>query len=87
MEAVGIVPRFFFHTADGERNFDQEGVELADNAAARKAAIRFAGALMHDQPEGLWDGHDSRGEGTNQAGELLFTIVMLSIDAPASGQA
>lgn len=81
------MPRFFFHTADGERDLDKEGIELADNAAARKEAIRFAGALMHDQPDVLWDGRDYRGEVTNTANDLLFTIVMLSIDAPASGRA
>lgn len=81
------MPRFFFHTADGERDLDQEGTELADNATARKEAIRFAGAIMHEQPEVLWDGRDYRVEVTNKAGELLFTIIMLSIDAPASGQA
>jgi hypothetical protein len=50
-------------------------------------AIRFAGAVMHDEPDVLWDGRDYRVEVTNEADDLLFTIVMLSIDAPASHQA
>ena len=81
------MPSYFFHTADGTRDLDREGTQLPDNAAARKEAIKFAGALMHDQPDILWDGRDYRVEVTNRAGDLLFTIVMLSIDAPASGQA
>ena len=81
------MPSYFFHTADGERVLDREGVDLADNATARKEAIKFAGAIMHDQPDVLWDGRDYRVEVTNQADDLLFTIVMLSIDAPASGEA
>lgn len=81
------MPRYFFHTVDGGRDRDQEGTELSDNAAARKAAIRFAGAVLHDEPDVLWDGRDYRVEVTNEAGDLLFTIVMLSIDAPASHQA
>ena len=81
------MPTYFFHTADGDRDLDKEGTELPDNAAARKAAIKFAGAVMHDDPDVLWDGHDYRVEVTNQTGDLLFTVIMLSIDAPASGQA
>ena len=80
------MPSYFFHTADGTRDLDREGVELADDAAARKEAIRFAGAVMHDQPEVLWDGRDYRVEVTNTSGDLLFTIVMLSIDAPAAAE-
>ncbi|WP_120251137.1 DUF6894 family protein [Sphingobium limneticum] len=81
------MPRYFFHTVDGGRDFDQEGTELPNDAAARKAAIRFAGAVMHDEPDVLWDGRDYRVEVTNETGALLFTIVMLSIDAPASNRA
>lgn len=47
------MPRYFFHTVDGGRDFDQEGTELPNDAAARKAAIRFAGAVMHDEPDVL----------------------------------
>ncbi|WP_037492168.1 DUF6894 family protein [Sphingobium indicum] len=81
------MPRYFFHTVDGGRDVDQEGTELPNDAAARKAAIRFAGAVMHDEPDVLWDGRDYRVEVTNETGALLFTIVMLSIDAPASNRA
>ncbi|CCW19756.1 hypothetical protein EBBID32_41260 [Sphingobium indicum BiD32] len=42
---------------------------------------------MHDEPDVLWDGRDYRVEVTNETGALLFTIVMLSIDAPASNRA
>lgn len=81
------MPRYFFHTVEGGRDSDQEGTELPNDAAARKAAIRFAGAVMHDEPDVLWDGRDYRVEVTNETGALLFTIVMLSIDAPASNRA
>ena len=80
------MPRYFFHTADGSRDLDREGFDCADDGAARKQAIRYAGEVMRDEPQVLWDGRDFRVEVMNEAEDLLFTVVMISIDAPASGQ-
>lgn len=76
------MPHYYFHTADGTRDVDRTGVELVDDAAARREAIRFGGAVMNEQPDVLWDGKDFRVEVTNEAGDLLFTIIMLAVDAP-----
>jgi hypothetical protein len=47
------VPRFYFHVFDGAPCIDEEGVELADLAAARQAAVAGARSIMgHD----LFDG-------------------------------
>ena len=78
------MPRYFFHTADGSRQRADEGTELRDQHAARTEAVRFAGALMADRPDMIWDGHDFRVEVTDEARHLLFTIIMLGVDAPAS---
>lgn len=78
------MPRYFFHTADGSRQRDEEGTELRDQQAARTEAVRFAGALMGDRPDMLWDGHDFRVEVTDEAKHLLFTVITLVVDAPAS---
>lgn len=80
------MPRYFFHTADGSRDLDREGIDCADDGAARKQAIRYAGEVMRDEPQVLWDDHDFRVEVMNEAEDLLFTVVMISIDAPASGR-
>lgn len=76
------MPHYFFHTADGTHDIDREGVELADDTAARAEAIRFAGAVMRDDPQELWDGMDFRVEVTGEDKRLLFTIIMLAVDAP-----
>ncbi len=76
------MPRYYFHTADGTRDWDPDGVELADQGAARKEAIRFAGAVMTDEPDVLWDGRDFRVEVTNEQRHLLFTIITLAVDSP-----
>jgi hypothetical protein len=43
------VPRFFFHVYDDIVLRDEEGIELADAAAARAAALAGARAMMCDQ--------------------------------------
>jgi hypothetical protein len=48
------MPRFYFDIADGERDTDDEGVELADVETARAEAIKFAGEFISNQP-GLLD--------------------------------
>ena len=81
------MPHFYFHTADGGRDRDRRGMDLADQGAARREAIRFAGAVINDEPDVLWDGRDFRVEVTDEAGDLLFTIITLAVDAPASDRA
>ena len=78
------MPHFYFHTADGGRDLDRQGMDLADQGAARKEAIRFAGAVINHEPDVLWDGRDFRVEVTDEAGNLLFTVITLAVDAPAS---
>jgi hypothetical protein len=80
------MPRYFFSTANGERDIDKDGMELADPTAARIAAIRHAGAIMENEPEVLWDGGDFRVEVTDDCGLLLFTIITLAVDAPADSK-
>ncbi len=77
------MPRYFFHTADGSRERDSEGTELADHYAARVEAIRLTGAIMKESPDVLWDGHEFRVEVMDETDTLLFTIVTLAVDTPA----
>lgn len=77
---------YYFNTADGGRERDKTGVHLRDDAAARKQAIRFAGEVMESEPDVLWDGREFRVEVMNAHNELLFTVITLAVDAPASGK-
>ena len=76
------MPRFFFNTADGSRDVDTVGVELADQATARKQAVRFAGEVMNDDPTVLWDGCDFNVEVVDEQGELLFVVSTHVVDTP-----
>ena len=75
------MPRYFFHTADGTHQRDYDGSELPNVSSARKEAIRFAGALLNENPELLWDGHDFRVNVTDAAGKLVVAVIMLAVDA------
>ena len=76
------MPRYFFHSADGARSWDEAGVELEDDQAARIEAIRLTGAILKDEPHVLQNGHDFRVEVTDSIRRLLFTIIALAVDAP-----
>ena len=45
--------RYFFDTADGDNDFDDTGVELGGDREAIDQAVRFAGSMIHDQPDVL----------------------------------
>lgn len=47
------MPRYFFHSANGKRQFDAEGLELSGVRAAEIEAVRFLGDLLSEQPDTL----------------------------------
>lgn len=81
------VIRYFFHTADGSRERDTEGVALASLHDARVEAIKFAGDRIAEQPDMLADGRPFRVEVTNEHGLQLFTVVTFAIDSTVVGDA
>ena len=76
------MPRYHFHCADGHREPDLEGTELADDEAAQHTAIAFAGEVLKYDPKDLWQKGQWRVEVTDAQGALLFTVITLAVDAP-----
>ncbi len=76
--------RYFFHVIDGGYTRDNVGIELHGLRAARVEAFRLAGLLLADMPELIEVHRDFRMEVTDYANKLLFTIVMMGVDAPVS---
>ena len=76
------MPRYFFHCADGLREPDTEGTELANDDLARQMAVSFAGEVLKERPELVWSRGMWRVEVTNEDNALLFTLITLAIDAP-----
>ena len=81
------MPRYFFNRSDGYFERDVEGTELKDVHAARIEAVTFAGASLKDDPAKVWTGQDFRVEVTDESGLILFTVIVLGIDSPATSLA
>ena len=78
------MPRFFFHHTDGVFDPDNEGTELPDLETARVEAVRFAAELVRARPHEVWSGDTFRIEVSDEADMLLYTVVILGLDAPAA---
>ena len=73
---VEQVPRYHFHIEDGLRLSDEDGTELADGAAARKAAAELVGMVLRDDPGSFWEADAWRLVVTNERREILFCLTI-----------
>ena len=48
------LPHFYFHTENGERFADEDGVELADEDAARAEAVKVMGEILLHRAPTFW---------------------------------
>ena len=78
--------RFFFNEIEGEFKPDDQGVELASLDDARLEAVRYAAEVLRDRPSIVWEGDEYRIEVTNAEHLLLFTLIVVGLDAPAGGR-
>jgi hypothetical protein len=75
------VPRFFFHIDDHIHEIDEEGQDLSSAAEARVQAIIFAGSLLRDEPNLVWDGHQFEVRVTDEAGKPVTAVRVSAVDA------
>ncbi len=68
------MPRFYFHVHDGRDVPDPYGVELPDQEAARREAIRAAGEMLRDWSGKLPIGSEWRMNVTDGAGHPVLTL-------------
>lgn len=78
------MPRYFFHIHGGASYIDEDGMELPDLPAARRMATKTAGAMLHDDPEQLWDGHPWRMVVTLGQGVICFVLRFSVEPAPVA---
>lgn len=78
------MPRYHFNVHDGTSVPDDEGMELPSLKSARSEAVKLAGALLTDQYETFWNGHEWHMEVTDSEGTVLFTLTFFSTEAPAA---
>lgn len=75
--------RYFFNQLNGVLKADDVGMDFATVREARIEAVRYASEVMRDHPTLIWTGQDFRIEVTNADKLLLFTVVVVGVDAPA----
>ena len=76
--------RYFFNQMDGEVNLDDEGVDFDSFGEARLEAVRYAASVLRDHPTLIWTGQDFRVEVTDTNKLILFTVIVVGVDAPAA---
>jgi phage terminase large subunit-like protein len=74
---------YFFNIAGAAYDPDVEGFELASMGEARLMAAKHAGELLRDRPGLVWQGEELRVEVTDSNQLVLFTVIVLGVDAPA----
>ena len=76
--------RYFFNQLNGELKIDDDGMDFPSIRDARIEAVRYAGEVIKDHPTLVWSGEDFRIEVTDENALLLFTVVVVGVDAPAA---
>lgn len=80
------VARYFFHLTHPRRVKDEEGLELPDAITARREAVGYAGAMLRDEPELVWDGQELRVQVEREDGRHICTVVILAVNGPVLDQ-
>jgi hypothetical protein len=73
---------YFFNLAGAVYDPDVAGTEFPTLAHARVEAAKHAGELLRDKPEIVWKGEELRVEVTDSDQLVLFTVIVLGVDAP-----
>jgi hypothetical protein len=74
----------FFNLAGAIYDPDVEGIEIGSIVDARLEAVRFIGEFIRDRPDLVWAGEEVRVEVTDANQLILFTVIVLGVDAPAT---
>jgi hypothetical protein len=77
----------FFNLAGAVYDPDVEGFEVATIDQARVLAAKHVAEVISDRPEIVWAGEEVRLEVTDERQLVLFTIMVVGVDAAsAAGQ-
>jgi hypothetical protein len=79
------MPRYFFDLRDHEVAPDAEGVELADDEAARSEAVAFLGRHLVDHPDFGWRGQEVRVHVAREDRTPMFLVMVMGVDLPRGG--
>ena len=72
----------FFNVAGAVYDPDVAGMEMASIGDARIQAAQYIGEVIRDKPQLVWAGEEVRVEVTDAEQLILFTIIVVGVDAP-----
>ena len=75
--------RFYFHLTSTHDTPDLEGVDLDGLEAARCHAVKMIADVLCETPKAYWDAEIYRVTVTDEGRLILFTVEMVSTDAPS----
>lgn len=79
------MPRYYFHTQNGDRVRDEQGEELADLDAARNEALTVLGEILRYRGSAFWTTGSFSVVVTDAGGEVAFSITAQASDAAPKG--
>ena len=83
LSLLSAMPRFFFHTEDGIKTPDEDGTELPDVEAAKRAATQLLADSLRNNSQLFWETENYRIVVADDDGLTLFTLELAAIIAPA----
>ena len=83
-ERERVMSLYYFDLSDGSREQDMVGVEFSSLDKARAQAVRYAGELLRDNQNGLWQGDRLCVELRSENRQLLATVVTSATSHPES---
>lgn len=75
--------RYFFHTENGDRHSDEDGLELPDLAAVKREAITALAEMLKNRGARFWENNSFRLIVTDEAGLILYVLDVNGVEAPA----
>lgn len=79
------MPRYFFHTSTDTRFTDDEGVDCATLADARRMAFRTCSELIHAAEDTFWGTRPWTVTVTDVKDIILYEIAIDGFAAPGAG--
>jgi hypothetical protein len=79
------LPRYFFHTENGDRIRDDQGEDLADLEAAREEALTVLGEILRYRGASFWTTRSFSVIVTDADGQVAISITARASDTPPQG--
>lgn len=80
------MPHYHFHMLNGRLFRDRDGEDLADDAAARRHALKIMGEVLRDGSIDVWGAGPFRVLCTDDAGAIVTGLIAGAIPADLAGR-